>query len=179
MRYVSLLRGINVSGQKKIRMNDLRVLYEKAGFQNVATYIQSGNVIFDSDIKSIPVLKEKIENTIYGKYKFNVPVELRTNRELLNIIKNCPYGPVDPVEDGTKILITFLSSRPLNERFEETREYTAVNEKIILKGKELYLYCPDGYSKSKLSNSFIEKKLSVTATTRNWKSVLNLYDLSR
>lgn len=178
MKYISLLRGINVSGQKIIRMADLKALYEKLGFQNVLTYIQSGNVIFDSDIKNITELNKKIENAIERKYKFCVPVELRTSREILNIIKNCPFGSVDLEQEGTKVLVSFLSATPLKDKLEKAQEYAADSEQIVLKGKEIYLYCPNGYGKSKLSNTFLEKKLGVGATTRNWKSVNKLYELS-
>lgn len=178
MKYISILRGINVSGQKKIKMNDLKSLYETLGFQNVVTYIQSGNVIFDTLFKSKTNLKARIENAIEEKYKFHVPVEIRTNQEIANIIKNCPYGCIDLAEDGTKILVTFLSTIPLKEKIEDVLKYVVAPEKLVIRGKDVYLYCPNGYGKSKLSNTFLEHKLGIKATTRNWKSVHKLYQLS-
>ena len=178
MKYVSILRGINVSGQKKMAMNDLRSLYELLGFQNVVTYIQSGNVIFEATVKNKTNLKVKIEEAIKKKYKFHVPVEIRTNRELENIIKNIPFGSVDLLEDGTRIFITFLSSKPLAVKVAEIKKYVVAPEKLVVRGIEVYLYCPNGYGKSKLSNTFLEHKLGVAATTRNWKSVIKLYELS-
>jgi len=184
MKYISLLRGINVSGQKKINMDDLKSLYEKVGLQDVVTYIQSGNVIFSSDNKNkpdlcaLPDLCTLIEKAIEKKYKFHVPVEIRTHRELSNIIKNCPFGSVDIEQEGTKVLVTFLSSKPLKGKLGKALEYAATSEKLVLEGKEVYLYCPNGYGKSKLSNTFLEKTLGVGATTRNWKSVNQLYELS-
>jgi uncharacterized protein (DUF1697 family) len=82
MKYISILRGINVSGQKKINMTDLKSLYELLGFQNVVTYIQSGNVIFDAEVTNKTDLKARIEKTIEEKYEFHVPVEIRTNHEM-------------------------------------------------------------------------------------------------
>jgi len=178
MIYISLLRGINVSGQKKIKMADLKSLYEKLGFQDVVTYIQSGNVIFSSANKKKSDLSTLIENAIEKKYKFHVPVEIRTNSEISKVIKNCPFGSVDIESEGTKVLVTFLSSKPLKNKLENALEYSAATEKLVLKGKEVYLYCPNGYGKSKLSNTILEKKLGVGATTRNWKSVNKLYELS-
>lgn len=178
MKYISLLRGINVSGQKKIQMSDLKSLYESIGLLDVITYIQSGNVIFNSNNKSKSALKKIIEEAIEGRYKFQVPVELRTSRELLDIIKNCPFTTIDVEQESTKVLVTFLSAKPLKHSIEKALEYIAVTEKLVLKGREVYLYCPNGYGKSKLANAFLEKKLGVAATTRNWKSVTKLYEMS-
>ena len=178
MRYISILRGINVSGHKKIKMVDLKSLYELLGFQNVATYIQSGNVIFDAAINNKADLKAKIEEAIDRRYKFHVPLEIRTYREIGDIIENCPFGSVDLVEDGTKVLVTFLSSTPPKVRVSDIQKHVVAPEKLVVKGKEVYLYCPNGYGKSKLSNTFLEHKLGVEATTRNWKSIHKLYELS-
>jgi len=178
MKYISILRGINVSGQKKIVMKDLQVLYQNLGFKNILTYIQTGNVIFDSNEKKTLVLKNRIESAIEGKYKFHVPVEIRTKSEILKIIKNCPFGSINPIENGTKVLLTFLSSAPSKTNISKIQEYVKLPEKLMVVGKEVYLYCPNGYGKSKLSNNFIENKLGVDATTRNWKSLLKLYELS-
>jgi len=178
MKYISILRGINVSGQKKIKMLELKLLYESLGFQNVVTYIQSGNVIFDAKEKNKTDLKTNIEDAIDKKYKFHVPVEIRTKREFENIIKNSPFGSVDLVEEGTKVLVTFLCAKPNKNKVSNILKYVVSPEKLVVKGKEVYLYCPNGYGKSKLSNTFLEKKLGVEATTRNWKSVLKLFELS-
>lgn len=178
MIYISMLRGINVSGQKKIKMDDLKSLYELMGFQNVVTYIQSGNVIFSSKAENKTELKRKIEEAIEKEYKFIVPVDIRTNTELKKIIKNFPFDQIDLTKDGTKVLVTFLYSKPLINKIKDLQNYVVVPEQLVVCGKESYLYCPNGYGKSKLSNNFIEKKLGVDATTRNWKTVLKLYDLS-
>ncbi len=178
MKYISLLRGINVSGQKKIKMSNLKSLYELLGFQNVVTYIQSGNVVFDSKVKNKTDLKASIEKAIEEKYKFYVPVEIRTNLEIESIIKNCPFGSVDLVEDGTKVLVTFLSSTPSEAKVVDVLKYVVAPEKLVVTEKVVYLYCPNGYGKSKMSNTFLEHKLGIAATTRNWKSVHKLYELS-
>ena len=178
IKYISILRGINVSGQKTIKMAELKSLYEKLGFDNVLTYIQSGNVIFDTPVKNTAELKATIEDAIEEKYKFHVPVILRTNQELEAILRNCPFGSIDMVEDGTKVLVTFLSSLPSDIKASNIQRYVVEPEKLVCVEKEVYLHCPNGYGRSKLSNTFLEKKLGVEATTRNLKSVHKLYELS-
>jgi len=178
MKYISLLRGINVGGQKIIKMVDLKSLYEFLGFRNVTTYIQSGNVIFDTNIKNKTDLQKRIEEGIESKYEFHVPVEIRTNCEMGDIIKNCPFGKVDLLEYGAKILVTFLFLEPEESRVADLKKYVIAPEKLVLFKKEIYLYCPNGYGKSKLSSTLIENKLGIEATTRNWKSVHKLYELS-
>src|SRR3989344_9460301 len=105
--YISLHRGINVAGQKKIKMSDLKALYEALGFKNVTTYIQSGNVIFQSTQTDIVALSQKIEEKIHKTYQFQVAVIIRTIPELKQIIDENPFVK-DRHEDVTKLYITFL-----------------------------------------------------------------------
>ena len=177
MKYISLLRGINVSGQKSVKMNDLRVLYENLGLRNVITYIQSGNVIFDAT-GNIASLADKIEKAIQKKYKFHVPVEIRTRQEFLSIIKNCPLKFLDLDANGAKVLVVFLSDFPSKDHISNIMQHVAESEKLIFNNREAYLYCPNGHGKSKLSNKFLEQKLKIRATTRNWKTVVKLLELS-
>jgi uncharacterized protein (DUF1697 family) len=176
MTYISLLRGINVSGQKKIIMKDLKSLYVSLGFENVLTYIQSGNVIFESDADE-QTLIENIEESIRKMYGFDVPVQVRSASEFQNIVKSCPFTELDLVEEGTRVMVTFLVSVPSREQVEKLMTYVNEPERLVLVGKEVYLHCPNGYGKTKLSNNLLEKKLGVAATTRNWKSVIKLHEL--
>ncbi len=178
MKYISILRGINVSGQKAIKMADLKALYEAQGFASVTTYIQSGNVIFESKGVNKKDLRKTIEKAIAGKYTFHVPVDIRTNQELEQIVKNCPYEEARAEENGTKVLVTFLQSIPSSQKQELLLEYVKSPERLTIRGSEVYLYCPNGYGKSKLTNTFIENRLGISATTRNWKSVKKLHELS-
>lgn len=178
MKYISLLRGINVSGQKSIKMADLKALYESLGFQDVLTYIQSGNVIFDSEIQDKSELKTMVEAAIREAYGFQVPVQVRTRPEIEEIIRDCPFGEVDLEKDGRRVLVTFLASKPTQERVEEIQEVVEAPDRLLWREKEIYLYVPGGYGRSKLSNNFIEGKLRVDATTRNWKTILRLFELS-
>jgi len=178
MKYISILRGINVSGKKKIKMTDLKALYEAEGFTEVTTYIQSGNVIFDSGKQDRMKLITIIEKAIEKKYQFHVPVDLRTHQELESVINQCPFEEAKQEENGTKILVTFLKKSPSKENIKDLLEKVKSPEQLQVSNNNVYLYCPNGYGKSKLTNNLIEKKLKTSATTRNWKSIKKLHELS-
>ncbi len=175
MTYISLLRGINVAGVKKIKMADLKALYLSLGFKDVVTYIQSGNVIFKSDNCSPIMIKEAIKT----RYGFEVPVQIREANTFKTLIDNCPFKELDLVEEGTRVMVTFLEEKPTKENINTLLSYVKESERVVVSGQEVYLHCPNGYGKTKLNNTFLEKKLGVGATTRNWKSVCKLYALSK
>ncbi len=177
MKYLAILRGINVSGQKKIKMVDLKILFESFDLQNIETYIQTGNVIFESTSIEIPELQHKIESAITQRFGFEVPVQIRTQEEIKTIVDRCPFNLVDPEIDGTRVLVTFLNAIPSSKDATIVQEYVLPPEQLILIEREVYLHCPNGYGRSKLSNTFLEKKFGVLATTRNWKSVTKLNEL--
>lgn len=168
--YISLLRGINVSGKNKIKMEDLRALYEFLGFTDVKSYIQSGNVIFKAPRGSNLKLSTRISDGIKEKFGFDIPVLVKTEEELENIIKNLPFEVPDEDKDK-RLFVTFLSEEPKEFPKAVIEKAKAPGDKIRLVGTEIYLYTPDGYGKSKLSNNFLEKKLDVVATSRGWRSV--------
>lgn len=177
MRYISLLRGINVSGHKKILMADLKALYGSLDCENVISYIQSGNVIFDSSI-AVSVLQKQIEEVIEQHYGFAVPVQLKTVDEFETIVNRCPFKELDLVEEGTRVFVIFLDKVPLSEDIESLMAYVKAPERLQIERQVVYLHCPNGYGKTKLNNTFVEKKLKVNATARNWKSVIKLFDLA-
>jgi len=174
--YISLLRGINVSGQKKIKMPELKSLYESLGLRDVSTYIQSGNVIFNSD-KEAALIKEQLQQNIAQCFSFDVSVEVISYDEFTKIKEQLPFTEVDIEQDGAKVLITFLSKVPKAMSIEKLMSYVKLPEQLIVKDKVIYLHCPNGYGKTKLSNNFIENKLKVIATTRNIKSIIKLSTL--
>ena len=177
MTYISILRGINVAGKNKIKMHELSALYKNLGFTEVKSYIQSGNVLFSTTIENPDIVEKMIEEAIRNQYAFDVTLQVRVKSELENIIMNCPFNPVDIVVNGTKVLVTFLKERPAEESVVSLMQHVVPPEELYIKGREVYLFCPNGYGKTKLSNVFIEKKLGVSATTRNWKTVEKLYEL--
>jgi uncharacterized protein (DUF1697 family) len=176
--FISILRGINVSGQKKILMADLKSLYENLNFGDVNTYIQSGNVSFKTNEKlSDKQLAEKIEKAIYKKYNFQVPVVIRNGEELKKIISSNPFLK-DKNIDVKKLHVTFLSDTPVKTNVESIEGIDFSPDKFIINGKEIYLHIPESYGETKLSNNFFEKKLNVTATTRNWNTVNKLLEMT-
>ncbi len=175
--YISLLRGINVRGQRRIGMEELRALYESLNFNNVRTYIQSGNVIFDNHKSSISGLTNTIETAIEQTFGFSVTTLIRTKKEFYNLIESNPF--LDECNgDITKLHVTFLSDTPSSSSVIEIKEVDYGSDQLFISGKEIHLYCPNGYGRTKLSNSFFERKLGMSATTRNWKTVTTLFDLS-
>ena len=178
MRYISILRGINVGGHKKIKMADLKALYIELGLNSVSTYIQSGNLIFQSNETDISQLIQAIEDGILKQYGFEVPVMIRTADAWEEIIQNYPFG-VNSLENLTTVLVTLLSTKPTEASFKTLMEHVKSPDLLVLYEDYIYLHTPNGYGKTKLSNNFIEKTLNVKATTRNWKSVMKLHELSK
>ncbi|MCX6249092.1 MAG: DUF1697 domain-containing protein [Bacteroidetes bacterium] len=176
--YISILRGINVSGQKKVLMADLKELYASLGFTEVTTYIQSGNVIFKtSGDLSAGDLCNKIEKAIEGRYKFQVPVIIRNAGEINAILSSNPFLAEKGI-DPERLHVTFLGKDPQPSELSAILKFDYPPDRFAIIGKEVYLYCPGGYGNTKLSNSFFENKLKVTATTRNWKTVGKLAELA-
>ncbi|OGU11601.1 MAG: hypothetical protein A2X61_16605 [Ignavibacteria bacterium GWB2_35_12] len=175
--YISILRGINVSGQKKIQMADLKALYEELKFKNIITYIQSGNVIFKAEKKlSCTELSKKIEKKIFDKYNFEVPVIIRTVAEMKKVITTNPFLRKKGI-DTERLYVTFLAEAAMKADLEKIEKLEFNPEKFIIIGKEVYLHCPNGYGRTKLNNNFFENKLNVTATTRNWNTVNRLVEM--
>ncbi len=172
--YISLLRGINVSGKNKIKMTDLKRSFESHGFLNVQTYIQSGNVIFQYKHGYEKQLEDKIQHLIKSVFGFDVPVVIRTFQDFKDIISATPFS----AKEETMQYVTFLKSAP--DSFPDDKINPAKNESEIVSivDKNIYLYCPIGYGRTKLSNAFFEKKLKQTATTRNWKTIRTLCDMA-
>lgn len=175
--YISILRGINVSGQKSIRMNLLRNMYENLGFRNVRTYVQSGNVVFQSKDFKLGELEEKISGEIERELGFSVLVIVLTLEKFSRIIDHNPLSK-DPEKDPTFLHVTFLASKPVEVDAGQIESRKSDREELIFSEEAIYLYCPDGYGKTKLNNGFLESKLKVTATTRNWTTTKELLKMA-
>ncbi len=175
--YISLLRGINVSGQKAMTMDQLRRSFEALGFKSVKTYLQSGNVIFGTAKRSPLQLSKKIERRISSEFGLPVSVIVRTSEELSRIIERNPFLKETGI-DHSKLHVTFLSQQPLKATAQKLDVFDAAPDQFRWSDQEIYLYCPNGYGRTKLSNNAFEKALLVTATTRNWNTVNTLYEIS-
>jgi uncharacterized protein (DUF1697 family) len=176
MRYISILRGINVGGNRKIPMADLKSLFGKIGFANVQTYIQSGNVIFDSEETDIRSQEVKIQKIITETFGFDVPVIVRTSGEWAESIANNPFWK-EKDADIDRLHLTFLKDLPDPEKLERINTFAFPPDKFQIIGKDVFVFCSAGYSDSKLTNQFFESKLGVPATTRNWKTILKLHEM--
>jgi uncharacterized protein (DUF1697 family) len=175
--YIAMLRGINVSGQKKMKMDRLRESFEALGFAQVRTYVQSGNVIFHATRSSLTDLSRKAEERIRSDFGFSVSVISRTSGEISKTIQGNPFLK-KPGIDSSKLYVTFLSQVPMPAVLKKLDTWTAEPDEFRYCGREIYLYCPNGYGRTKLSNNAFERVLSVAATTRNWKTVNKLHEIS-
>ena len=175
--YISLLRGINVTGHNIIKMEVLRKIYENLGHHNVESYVQSGNVVFQSECNHEKEIAENIAQKIKEVFGFDVPVIVLSVEKLERIIRNNPFLK-DAETDEAFFHITFLSEKPKSFSVEIIEQKKQPNEHIAFADDAVYLYCPNGYGKTKLHNTFLESKLKVAATTRNWRTTRKLLEMA-
>ena len=175
--YISLLRGINVTGHNIIKMEVLRKVYENLGHQKVQSYVQSGNVVFQSEGNNEKEIAENIAQKIKEVSGFDVPVFVLSVEKLEKIIKNNPFLK-DAEKDEAFFHITFLSQQPKSFFVEFVEQKKQPNEHIAFADEAVYLYCPNGYGKTKLHNTLLESKLKVGATTRNWRTTKKLLEMA-
>ena len=157
-------------------MADLKTVCDNLGWASVTIYIQSGNLIFISD-KSHAVLESELEEAIAKKFGFEVAVVVRSPENLQNAVDKNPFSHEHA--DSTQLHLTFLKETPTIENVAITTTYNYGPDEFKIDGKDVFIRCASKYHQSKLSNSFFEKKLKTAATTRNWKTVLKLIELSR
>jgi len=180
-KYTAILRGINVGGRRKIRMADLRKLFIEWGYSNVATYIQSGNVVFETAITDKMTIASHIKEGIRQQYSFDVPVIVRTAAEMEAVAQNNPFfeGTTNDyqIADIKPLHVTFLQTVPTDEQIAQLAAFDVGNDEYAIVGTAVFIRCKGGYSKTKLTNQLLERKLKVSATTRNWKTVLKLWTM--
>ncbi|OGO28368.1 MAG: hypothetical protein A2136_07935 [Chloroflexi bacterium RBG_16_54_11] len=174
--YISMLRGINVAGQRKLHMQDLREIYEGLGFSSVRTYVQSGNVVFEAKVTKPNELVKPIETAIESSCGYPVKVFIRQPNELQRVLNENPFLS-ERNEDPRWLHVTFLYHSPAEEEWKKITAQAGIPDKFARGRDVIYLFCPNGYGTTKLSNSFFERKLGVPATTRNWNTVNALYKM--
>ena len=173
---VALLRGINVGGKNKLRMKDLTAIFGDMGCVDVRTYIQSGNVLFRADQTLASGVASLISNEVLSRFGFQVPVVTRTALELQDIVQANPF--VEAGVDADKLHIAFLADLPNGPHVAALDPDRSPGDEFVVLGREVYLHCPSGMARTKLTNSFFDSRLSTTSTIRNWKTALKLLDLA-
>jgi uncharacterized protein (DUF1697 family) len=160
-----------MAGHNKIKMTDLSTLFKEIGFTDAETYIQSGNIIFnDPGRLSEAELTVKIEEAIRKEFKYNIPVINRTTKELRTIISHNPFAEEENF-DPEKLAVIFLYEKPSESQIGKVKGINYPPDKFIVAGKEIYIYCPNGFGKSKIYTGFFENKMKTTGTGRNWKTI--------
>ncbi len=167
-----------MTGHNSIKMTDLSLLYKRLGYTENKTYIQSGNVIF----KSRGLLTEKetaqqIEAEILRKFRYSVPVMIRSVIELRGLFEKNPYLS-EPGFDASKMAVVFLHDEVTDTQMEIMRNISYPPDKYQISGREIFIYCPNGFGRTKLYTNFFEDKMKVTGTARNWKTVTTILGLA-
>ena len=175
MRQIVLLRGINLGSRNRIAMPRLRDVLEAAGFADVATYVQSGNVVLESDVKSTR-LAEQCTRLIASEFGLDIAVIVRTRDELAAVIERNPLG--DVVNNPKRYQVSFLAEEPSPELVEKLAAAALDSERFIAIGRELYAWHPNGVARSKLWGRLAGRDLGIAATARNWTTVTALLALA-
>ena len=166
-----------MGGQKSIRMESLRSSLDALGYSNARTYVQSGNIVFNSAVSKEEDLSRKIGVKILRDYGFPVAVFIRGSSEIAKIVHANPFLKNRGI-DPSKLHVTFLSDFPAKSSLPRMDRLNPAPDQFRILGREVYLHCPNGYGGTKLSNNAIEKALSLQATTRNWNTVSTLQKMS-
>jgi len=175
---ISMLRGVNLGPHNRIKMDALRTLHESLKFENPRTYVQSGNVVFKTKEKNTAAVAKKIQTAIQKTFGFSPEVIVRTTEDVRKTIAATPFADRPHLEPG-KILVTFLSAEPPPDaRAAALTKFKDYPEEVHFKGRELFIYFPNGAGKTKLPWSSVERLLKVTGTARNWNSVTNLLKMA-
>ena len=178
--HIALLRGINVGGHRRIKMNDLKLLFESLGFTDVTTYIQSGNVIFTPSLKlrstnETKILEETISEAILEQFGFEVPVLVKSFSEFKAILAVCPFSE----EMKIASYFTILNQSPSKDLMKQVSNLIYPNEEFVITENCVYFFSEKEYNEIKCNNNFFEKKLKVLATTRNYRTLVKLLELAK
>ena len=174
-RHVVLLRGINIGPRNRIAMPALREALADAGFEDVQTYVQSGNVVLTSRAKTESV-RRKVEQVIAERFALDIAVLARTSADLERIVDANPLKQV--ATNPKRYQVTFLDSKLPAATVKQLEELAAHGEQVVARGREVYVWTPDGVARSKLWAKLAGTSLGVTATSRNWTTVEALRDLA-
>ena len=173
--YAALLRGINLGARNKVSMADLKAVLTSRGFEEVVTYVQSGNVVLRSPPGEADDIAGAIEHAIADTFGFSVTVVLRTPGELQEIADGNPFADES---DPTKLLVVFLARAPAASATARLDPDRSPPDRFSVRGREIYLHVPNGFGRSKLTLDYFERRLSVNGTVRNWRTLTKLLELT-
>jgi uncharacterized protein (DUF1697 family) len=175
--YVALMRGINVGGKNAVPMNELARIFEAARCTEVTTYIQSGNVVFRAKGDCAARVPHAVAKILLDRRGLRVPVVLRTAEELQAVVNANPF--IAAGGDAGTLHVVFLAQAPSADRLAALDQGRSPPDEFRVLGGEIYLRCPNGVAKSKLTNAYFDRKLATTSTMRNWRTVLKLAEMAR
>lgn len=175
-RYVALLRGINVGGKHAVPMAKLAELFVGLGCASVRTYIQSGNVVFEVASARASTIAAEAAASIERTFGFPVPVVVRSAAELAAVVAAPLLGPGDDLDHLT---VAFLSALPEPARVAALDPARSLPDSFEVRGREIFVRCPNGYGQTKLTNAYFDSKLGVVSTARNWRTILQLHAMAR
>jgi uncharacterized protein (DUF1697 family) len=174
---IAMLRGVNVGGHNKIKMEALRRLCTKLKLRDACTYVQSGNVIFRTEERDLALLTKRLQNAIERDFAFRPDVVLRTAAELRDVVARNPFAKGRDIEPS-KLLVTFLASDPGPEARDKAAKIKTEPEELRINRREVYIYFPNGMARPKMSWPTIEKALQTSGTGRNWNSVTKMLEIA-
>lgn len=174
-RHIAFLRGINLGPKRRVSMEQLRKTLEEAGYEDVRTLLQSGNVVLTSTATPA-TLERDLANTLRDAFGFEIVVLVRTRDEIAGVVASDPFG--DEVGDPARYQVSFLSAEPDAARIEELERADVAPERVAVRGREVYAWHPDGIGRSELAKLIIDRRLGVGVTARNWRTVTKLLELA-
>lgn len=176
--HVCLLRGVNMAGHNKIKMADLKEMFRKLGFPDAETFIQTGNIIFTAKSKyNKGELTLKIESEIRKRFGLEIAALLRSKGELERIISLNPFVNLNKF-DPARSAVIFLYREPVGRELEKLAGVDYPPDKFEVIGKEIFIYCPNGFGRTKLYTNFFEMKTGVKGTARNWNTISTIFGLA-
>ncbi len=173
---IALLRGINVGGKNRLPMKDLAAMFVDAGCDDVRTYIQSGNVVFGADQTLAEDIPSRIGASIRDRFGYEVPVVIRRAPDLEAIVEANPF--LEAGAETDRLHVVFLADAPHAEHVEALDPDRSPPDEYAVRGSEIYLHCPNGLARSKLTNAYFDSRLLTVSTMRNWKTVRKLLELA-
>jgi uncharacterized protein (DUF1697 family) len=173
--YVALLRGINVGGKNILPMKELAQLFLDAGCREASTYIQSGNVLYNAKPALAPKVPALVAKEIETRFGIRTRLVTRSKEELDEAIANNPF--LKAARDEKPLSLIFLADLPKPEAVKQLDPLRSPSDEYVVRGREIYVYQPNGVGNSKLTNAYFDSKLSTVSTGRNWRTVLKLQEL--